>query len=46
MLPPDLEEIAPGYFRCKNREWVTVSHDLARRGFKESVLLQVAVNVL
>lgn len=44
LLPADLKEIEPGVYQTKSRDWVNLSFDLGRRGFVESMWLQLYLN--
>jgi hypothetical protein len=44
LLPRDLEEVAPGIYRTKSRDWNNLSFDMAQRGFRENLLLQLHLN--
>jgi hypothetical protein len=46
ILPQDVEEIEPGVYRTMSRDWNKLSYDLASRGFKESLKLQLYLNNL
>lgn len=46
LLPQDLKEVAPGLYTTKSRDWNNLSHDMARRGFKENLFLQLHLNSL
>lgn len=45
LLPLDIEEIEPGLYQTKSRDWNNVSFDMAKRGFVESMKLQMHVNL-
>ena len=46
ILPQDFEELAPGVYRSKSRDWNHISFDMASRGFAESIALQLKLNHL
>lgn len=46
LLPQDMKEVAPGLYATKSRDWNNLSHDLARRGFKENLFFQLYLNSL
>jgi hypothetical protein len=45
LLPLDFSEVAPGIYRSKSRDWNHISFDLNSRGFKENLMLQIALNM-
>jgi len=44
LLPPDMVEVRPGLYACNSRSTTLISHDLYRKKFKDSMLMQMAVN--
>ena len=46
MLPRDFVEISPGVYRSMARDWNNISFDLASRGMKENLSLQIHLNNL
>lgn len=46
LLPPDLKEVSPGVYKTTSRDWINLTQDMARRGFIESILLQLYLNNL
>lgn len=46
LLPSDCKEVAPGQYSTMSRDWMTLSHDLLKRGFTESLILRIYVNNL
>jgi hypothetical protein len=46
ILPRDIEELNPGVYRTRSRDWNNVSFDLHSRGFKENLMLQLYLNQL
>lgn len=45
LLPLDIEEVEPGLYQTKARDWNNVSFDMAKRGFVESMKLQMHLNL-
>lgn len=45
LLPMDFSEVSPGVYRSKSRDWNHISFDLNSRGFKENLMLQIALNM-
>ena len=45
LLPLDFSEVSPGVYRSKSRDWNHISFDLNSRGFKENLMLQIALNM-
>ena len=46
ILPRDFVEIKPGIYRSMSRDWNHISFDLASRGMKENLSLQIYLNSL
>lgn len=46
LLPRDFEEVSPGVYRSMSRDWNHISFDLASRGMKENLSLQIYLNSL
>ena len=46
LLPADISEVTPGVYRSKSRDWNHISFDLNSRGFKENLMLQIALNAM
>lgn len=46
ILPRDFVEFAPGCYRSMSRDWNHISFDLASRGMKENLSLQLYLNSL
>jgi hypothetical protein len=47
ILPRDLKEVEPGMYRSEARsDWQQLVNDLAHRGFRQSMLLQIHLNNL
>lgn len=46
ILPRDFVEISPGVYRSMSRDWNHISFDLASRGMKENLSLQLYLNSL
>jgi hypothetical protein len=44
ILPMDFKEISPGIYRSNSRDWNHISFDMNSRGFKENLMLQIALN--
>ena len=45
LLPLDISEVEPGVYHTNSRDWNNVSFDMARRGFIESMRLQMYLNL-
>lgn len=41
ILPQDMEEVKPGIYQSKSRDWNRLSYDLAQRKFAESYTLRI-----
>ena len=46
ILPRDFVEVSPGVYRSMSRDWNHISFDLASRGMKENLSLQIYLNSL
>jgi hypothetical protein len=46
LLPMDFKEIGPGLYRSNARDWNHISFDMNSRGFKENLMLQIALNAM
>lgn len=46
ILPRDFSEVSPGVYRSKSRDWNHISFDMASRGFRENLSLQIHLNSL
>jgi len=46
LLPLDFKEIGPGLYRSNARDWNHISFDLNSKGFKENLMLQIALNAM
>lgn len=46
ILPRDFVEVSPGIYRSMSRDWNHISFDLASRGMKENLSLQIYLNSL
>ena len=46
LLPVDFKEVSPGKYASKSRDWNHISYEMARRGFRENMMLQIYLNNL